>query len=80
MLGEEGDWLLWSRFTINGWHNFAVQPPAKINRKIKSVFYGAWNGERLAGSRDMGLLAEHHPDIYFDLEKRCPTIEWDFDE
>lgn len=74
MLGDEGDWLLWYRNTVNGWHNFALQPPENI-RKAKSVFYGAWNGERLCGNRDIGLLAEHHPEIYIQLQKSCPTIE-----
>ena len=81
MLGDDGDWALWQRAqTIaNGWHGFALQPPAHLC-KTKSVFHGAWNGERLANNHDMQIFAEHHPDIYLELEKRCPMIEWEFTE
>ena len=65
---------------MNGWHDFALQPPEKM-RKTKSVFHGAWNGQRLCQQfTTCGLLAEHHPEIYLELKKRCPTIEWDFEE
>lgn len=78
LLGSEGDWSFWgrSRPAVNGWHNFALQPPEKM-RRTKSVFHGAWNGERLCGNRDLGMLAEHHPEIYVELEKCCPSIEWE---
>jgi hypothetical protein len=79
LLGASGDWMLWQRHTVAGWHNFAITPPPDAKLK-KSVFHGAWNGERLCGNADLGVLAEHHLEIYVELEKLCPTIEWDFDQ
>lgn len=32
-------------------------------RRKRNWWFG-WNGERLSRSRDTGLLAEHHPQIY----------------
>ena len=74
-------WTLWqrSRQPNGGWYNFVLQPPEGL-RKKKSAYRGGWNGKRLANSRDMTILAERHAEIYDELERACPSIEWDFDE
>jgi hypothetical protein len=80
MLGPQGDWTLWHRPSrcSGDWHSFVLQPPTDL-RKTKSVHYGGWNGERLARTYDMGVLANKNPDVYAQLETECPRLDWDHD-
>jgi hypothetical protein len=56
------------------WHNFVLIAPATSLRKRK--FFSAWNGERVARSKDMGVLAKHYPDKMAWVLDACRTANW----
>lgn len=42
----------------------------------KHSYWLSWNGERLARSRDAGILLEHNPDVFAWVGTTCSTHQW----
>jgi hypothetical protein len=54
-------WVLHAKGSKGGWHSFVLVAPATEQRKRK--YWGGYNGDRLARSRDMGILFKYNPDV-----------------
>jgi hypothetical protein len=68
-LWKHGAWTLWHRHDADGWHNFVVRHNDTHFRKFS--YWGAWNGERFASSKDLAILQEKRPKVYAWLEAVC---------
>lgn len=54
-------------FLPTGWATFKVYAIGKAKRKAN--YWGTWNGERTARGKELGIMAEHRPDLLKKLEK-----------
>jgi hypothetical protein len=73
--GDGGEWVLWQISENNDWLGLKLDAPYRAKKpgqkKLKRSYWTGWNGERLARSRDTGILAEFDPDMLKALEALC---------
>lgn len=66
LLGTRDGWEIRERVDSRppwrGWRRFVVVSTRRGTRKSK--FWGAWNGQYLARTRDMAILLERHPEVH----------------
>ena len=68
-IATHNDFTLYDRFdqTVGKWRNLKLVRTA--DSAVKRNWWLAWNGERLARSRDAGLLVQHNPEIEIWVNK-----------
>ena len=70
-----GDWVIWYRMSRGNWHTFTLEAPRLYVQK--SAFHGAWNGSRIAMSRDMQILLEYEPEMFSKLRSKLEMVDWE---